>query len=330
MYTTSNLKYEDSDIDIKSEDKTIIHSNSIVAAEIRSDCEVCFDSERLKTKVVGKYNFSKLKSRLCENVEVRGPGITPRGISLEIILRHDDGRIKVLLAYQPSYLPQNNFISSSSSPIIQSLDPELALTLTDYLIVRERLNKRPLDLDINPDDMWKKPIHTDINDYELKVGTVKGTRHSFINGIEHVETIAPIEFDRLSLKATQIRTSSDNDNKDNFNHHTDNSDSDDDSDDYKSYFRRVLPGNIIIETQRWVPFEDSQIFTESKCRITWIITSQDGRDSSESNINNNSTIYSAEIAFKCPNMLSTPMDNSDTSMKPIPKLVSFFVDKLSN
>ena len=46
MYTEQNLEYISSDDSIK-------HTNSIVAGEIRADCEVCFDSERLKSKEVG-------------------------------------------------------------------------------------------------------------------------------------------------------------------------------------------------------------------------------------------------------------------------------------
>ena len=62
---------------------SVKHINSLVVGEIRADCEVCFDSERLKSREVGTYSLGKLRSRLCGNVEVRGPGVTPRGISTE-------------------------------------------------------------------------------------------------------------------------------------------------------------------------------------------------------------------------------------------------------
>ena len=61
----------------------VVHTRSLVLGEIRADCEVCFDSERLKTKEVGRYSSMRLRSRLCEHVEVRGPGLTPRGLSTE-------------------------------------------------------------------------------------------------------------------------------------------------------------------------------------------------------------------------------------------------------
>ena len=61
----------------------IIHTRSLVLGEIRADCEVCYDSERLKTKEIGRYQVGKMRSRHCENIELRGPALTPRGLSLE-------------------------------------------------------------------------------------------------------------------------------------------------------------------------------------------------------------------------------------------------------
>ena len=61
----------------------IVHSRSLVLGEIRADCEVCYDSERLKTKEVGRYTIGKMRTRHCENVELRGPALTPRGLSME-------------------------------------------------------------------------------------------------------------------------------------------------------------------------------------------------------------------------------------------------------
>ena len=61
----------------------IIHSRSLVLGEIRADCEVCYDSERIKTKEIGRYSVGKMRTRHCENVELRGPALTPRGLSIE-------------------------------------------------------------------------------------------------------------------------------------------------------------------------------------------------------------------------------------------------------
>ena len=66
MYTEVDLNYTSND------KKEVKHINSMVAGEIRADCEVCFDSERLKSKEIGVYTKGKLKSRLCYNSELRG------------------------------------------------------------------------------------------------------------------------------------------------------------------------------------------------------------------------------------------------------------------
>ena len=48
MYFDTNLKPMSNGNEVK-------HTNSIVMSEIRTDCEVCFDSEKIKTKDVGIY-----------------------------------------------------------------------------------------------------------------------------------------------------------------------------------------------------------------------------------------------------------------------------------
>ena len=88
-----------------------------------------------------------------------------------------------------------------------------------------------------------------------------------------------------------------------------------------------LLGNIIVEAPRWILFEDSpniatRVTANNNCRVTWIPSHS---DSTNSNID--SIIYSAEVSFICPNMLSNVLSN-EPSTKPLPQLLSFFVDKL--
>lgn len=208
MYTQTSIKY-----DVTSD--TIIHTQSIVAQEIRSDCETCFDSERVKTKQVGLYSLGKLRTRLCENGEVRGPGLTPRGISCELILRHEDGRVRVLFAYAP-------FMSGG--------DDQLFFRLTDFVVVRERTSKRPLRTDINPDPLWYKVKA--LNDSSMYTGV----RHSYVNGFPMSETLSGLSsLPRLSSENVE--------------------DSAHGSDDDDTHLRRILEGGIVIEAQREFPIE---------------------------------------------------------------------------
>lgn len=123
----------------------ITQINTFVRGEIRADCEVCFDSEQLKSKEVPyKYKLGTLNGiKCCQNVDVRlGP--TPRGLSMENNFRHKDGRIRILLAFAPIDFEGN---------------VPVALGLTDIVIVRERLGRRPLKLDDKDggfDEYWRE------------------------------------------------------------------------------------------------------------------------------------------------------------------------------
>lgn len=111
---------------------------------------VCYDSERLKSRVVGTYSIGKLRSKLCSNVELTGPAPTRRGLSTEISITHDNSRMRVLLAYVP--------IDFRSVEAVGSVP--CTMGLTDVVVVRERLGKRPLKLDVGPDVMWQDTADT--------------------------------------------------------------------------------------------------------------------------------------------------------------------------
>lgn len=223
MYTEQNLEYISSDDSIK-------HTNSIVAGEIRADCEVCFDSERLKSKEVGSYTKGKLRSRVCGNVDLRGPAPTARGLSTEVCIRHDDGRIRVLLAHAPIDF--------------QPLDDDkcqYAMVLKDIVVVRERLNKRPLKLDDNPDSMWLEPSTS------LFEGKFGGSRQKFsLNGDLLSETIPPA--------VLPVCKDPSGDNSD--DHNSDLSD---------NMYKRIFPGGIMIEAPIIILSG-----AETRTRISWI------------------------------------------------------------
>ena len=124
MYTENLLEI------LPDKNDEIKHIASFVAGEIRTDCEVCFDSERLRQKDLGIYSAGKLKGyRSCGNIELKGaylrvytyfltmmsiftsinffqlgPFPTPRGLSIEFTIRNkgEDNRVRVLVAYSPS------------------------------------------------------------------------------------------------------------------------------------------------------------------------------------------------------------------------------------
>ena len=128
----------------------LVHTNGFVTGEVRADCEVCFDSERLQSKVVGRYVAGKLPNiRCCANSVLRGPAPTRVGLSAELLLHHPDAqsdmRIRVLMAYK--FLADADIDGLGKVPS--------ALALSDVIIVRERREQRPLKLDENPDALWR-------------------------------------------------------------------------------------------------------------------------------------------------------------------------------
>eukprot|EP01035_Chromulina_nebulosa_P025148 gene25148-32807_t len=151
--------------------ETIRHITSFVASEIRTDCEVCFDSERVRSREMGVYAKGKLKSRFCSNAEVRGPGSNQRGFSLELTLRIGDGRVRALLSYvatdfepiqeeeqKPADVWSWSKLKFMPSKPTTSFSRAAGLLLTDVVLTRERLGRRPLEVEGQVDPLWSKPM----------------------------------------------------------------------------------------------------------------------------------------------------------------------------
>jgi Domain of unknown function (DUF3598) len=290
MYTEVNLAKNDQSTEIT-------HTNSYVQGEIRSDCETCFDSERLKSKVVGIYSPGKLRSRLCGNVEIRGPGVTPNGISTEIVFRHGDGRIRVLLAHSAV-----DFMEIPGAGIVPS-----TFLLKDIVVVRERLNSRPYDLDVGPDAMWiPTPSTAFEGSYSGKrsrfttTGSVKSDPVSFpflspceVTTPEVAEMVKSNMEDNVIIReAAFVEPSED-------------------------MCRRVLKGGIMVEAP-WIISADVEV----RAKIWWkpdagLTSSSDHGD----------ILYSAEIGvnMSADDVIALPNGSARLAA---PRLVDFFVDEL--
>lgn len=282
MYTEVNLAKND-------ENDQIIHTNSYVQGEIRSDCETCFDSERLKSKQVGIYSPGKLRSRLCANVEIRGPGVTPNGLSTEIIFRHDNGRMRILLAHSAI-----DFMEVEGMGIVPS-----TFLLKDIVVVRERLDSRPYDLDVGPDLMW---VPTPSSAFE---GSYEGQRQRFTttgklsSDIVSFATLPPckvtdVEVDELlnSYLEDNVIISKDP-----------AIESQDDM------FRRVFKGGLLVEAP-WIVSSDVGV----RARITWKPDTSD-------------KLYAAEIGLFMSSSAAFQLPNGSARLA-APVLTDFFVDEI--
>jgi hypothetical protein len=82
----------------------IEHSHTIVVGARRSDCKTCFDSMEQTTLPVAQYKPDTIlqRSRLAGMSMVNGPSLLKSGVmSTELILKHSDGRIRVIFQHAP-------------------------------------------------------------------------------------------------------------------------------------------------------------------------------------------------------------------------------------
>ena len=285
-------------LDKNKEGTEVKHTNSLVLGEIRADCETCFDSERLKSKEIGTYSLGKLKSRVCANVEVRGPGLTPRGISTEVIFRHDDGRIRVLLAHAPVDYIEIEQVGSVPS----------AYALRDIVVVRERLNKRPLKTDTNPDIMWV-PTHE-----SAFTGAFAGQRQRFsARGVVESETVSFPSLPLCEVIPPEVKSAlqSTADNNDNNDHHKIDH-SDDGSKTETELYKRVFAGGVLVEAP-WIVAAGLEV----RARVSWAPCAGQS---------NAPIVYAADMAWLAStDVMQLPSGNS---MLIPPKLTDFYVDTL--
>ena len=200
---------------------SIRHSTSLVLGEIRADCEVCFDSERLKTKEIGTYTLNE-KDKLHKYLyfsTIKGPGVTRNsGMSIEIGMRSllCDRKIRILLAYKPIIYRD---IENNKYQI------PAGMGLTDIIITREKLNNRPLKLDDNPDSMWK------ITNNQIFDNSNKYNGHQYVYSSDSTSKIENRELP--SLISSSIKT----------------------ADEY--VYRRVFPGGIVVEADSTFEYDKS-------------------------------------------------------------------------
>lgn len=96
-----NLKKTDDNDDGKD---IIEHTHTIFVDAKRSDCKTCFDSMESKILPVSMYTPENIqqKCRLAGQSMVNGPSLLRSGVmATELILRHKDGRVRVIYQFAP-------------------------------------------------------------------------------------------------------------------------------------------------------------------------------------------------------------------------------------
>ena len=223
--------YMYTEVTVEGEDE-LTQRNGFVVGEIRADCEVCFDSERLRTKDAGVFRLGGMGNRkCCANVDVRGPAPTMRGMSVETGFRHGDGRVRVLLSYSPIDFDENQI--------------PLAMGLMDVVITRERLNKRPLKLDEEEggwDVMWRETTEEDFDRLADPDQVLSVEMKQYLPDDESRTIPSPAQaFNSLEAKSDSRQ----------HHHH----DGDDDlclsstTEEEQFVYRRAFPGGLLVESE---------------------------------------------------------------------------------
>ena len=156
-----------------------------------------------------------------------------------MVIRHHDRRIRVLLAFTPS----EDFVELDDS---SGNALPFSFFLQDIIVVREMLNRRPINDDQSPDILWKK-----VSD-ELFQKPVQGKRlrASLSGSVESND----IDLDQL-LTAEKP--------------------SDSHVPEESSRYSRSFSGGLLVESDSTVSAESL-----SQCRISWIPSCQlEGQDS---------------------------------------------------
>lgn len=309
---------------LSKDEKEIKHTNYFVQGEIRTDCEVCFDSERLISKEMGSYTKGKLRSRLCENVELRGPGYNQRGVSVELVLRayEDDARIRVLFSYRAA-----NFADVVDTESGQELGIATSLVLADVVVNRERLGTRPLERIYNDgtkdfDMLFRRVDEVESPSLFTTKRTFSGTRRS-INAagdtiplqINRQEGILPCTVRRTGAFSALGAYSVD-----------------------EEFYRRELPGGLMIECPLEVTLEYDETTPDPfpnpfKIRCQWGATDLNPSGTYAGSESVGATVFGAEIAFAVqPESIVQDIETGRLLVdprQPPPILLAFAVDEIA-
>lgn len=215
-------------------EEELTQQNGFVVGEIRADCEVCFDSERLRTKDAGVFSQGAMGNRkCCGNVDVRGPAPTMRGMSVETGFRHGDGRVRILLSYSPIDFDEN--------------EVPLAMGLMDVVITRERLNRRPLKLDDEEggwDVLWRVTKEEDFDKLAQSDQVLSVEMQQYMPDDESRTIPSPAQ----ALNSLEVKS----DQQQHHHHHDSEGDlcsSSSDQEEDQFVYRRVFPGGVLVESE---------------------------------------------------------------------------------
>ena len=152
-----------------------------------------------------------------------------------VVLQHEERRVRVLLAYEPS-----EYALIEDSGIQEEVPIQYALH--DIVIVRERRNQRPLNEDDNPDLLWKSFPEVNIMEAKIKGQEYRNLLDGSVSSQE-IESPATVSSLLKGSKGSGLEHN---------------------NDDSKGMFQRLFPGGIIVQGDQVVTADSLSTF-----RVLW-------------------------------------------------------------
>jgi hypothetical protein len=180
-----------------------------------------------------------------------------------------------------------------------------AYALRDIVIVRERLEKRPLKADTNADIMWRPTVDGTFS------GPFSGNRQRFsTQGVVESETVSFASLPACQVVSDEVKSELTGDiQQDDHKSSSGNSNS---GSDVGEMFKRVFDGGIMVEAP-WIIAAGLEV----RARVSWVPCA--GTSSAP-------TLYAADVGLLAvAEVTKLPAGNS--ILVP-PKLVDFYVDTL--
>jgi hypothetical protein len=269
-----------------------------------------------------------------------GPGSNPRGVSLELGLRHGDARIRVLCSYSPVLGGGEQGTEEWAAPMLEEVTDEAGAPMTlayrlelgDVVVIRERLESRPLQLDNYVDPLWRmgpttlsafeNRAYSPSDAWRLKMDMQGQSAKQPVPLLSDTDTtshVAPELFSLLDLLLSGTQGTEDSLDLTQPNDLSRDQDRD-------PTFNRLFPGALLLSAPRCINAGES-----ADIRVGWApsahLDESVGADSSsQSGLAGAQTAYVAGVSI----VLTEPcvIDSSGIYVKP-PQLTDYYVDVLA-
>jgi hypothetical protein len=264
-------------------DNSIDHTNFFVSFPIDFDSDdAVILSDKIVTQNVGTYQKPIIPSKVCGSVAMGGPAMSKNGLSIQFSFRHDDTRMRVMVAYEPS-----DFVAVPST----SIQIPSSMSMSDITISREKrldadkasstikeLPPAKMFTESNPHYLWRKTSMDDfggqfsgVRDIYLKSGDATDAPKS------EIISLAPLPFYEEYEENFQNALLDDDavGNKGNI----------DDDDDDQLDFAKIFDGGLLVEAPLVILAGEL-----SNVKISWSVPNQGGAPNSQ-------TVYIADASF---------------------------------